>query len=104
MTSAKMRMITVITAEAMTAPLSPKILISAAVATADDVMFARLLPRSSAPIRRSGASRSLSAARARVLPRFSISFSLAREAAVRPVSAPEKKAATMIRRKMEIRA
>ncbi len=83
---------TVITAEAMTAPMSPKAEMRAAVAIAEAVMLAMLLPTSSAPISRSRFLVRASTSEARQLPRRSSSVSLARDVAVRAVSAPEKNA------------
>ena len=89
------------TADAITAPLSPNILIRAAVAMAEAEILARLLPSSKAPIKRSGKAVSLSAIEARFEPRRAISVRRARDVAVRPVSAPEKNAETKIRQKMD---
>ena len=88
------------TAEAITAPLSPKSLINKAVAMAEAEIFTMLLPRRSAPISLSGASASLSTISARLLPRRAISVSLARDEAVKPVSDPEKKADITIRKRI----
>ena len=91
-TSANTTKSAVITSVAHTTPPSPNRRRNSAVARAEDRMFTRLFPISSAPISRSRRSISVSTSAARVSPACAAALSRARETAVSAVSEPEKKA------------